>query len=69
MSYIFFYLFRFKDGNRIQMTEKITIHNGKKGGSILMIHSCDFSDMGLYKVEAHNYAGRCYGSAKLIVFG
>jgi hypothetical protein len=51
------------------MTEKITIHHGKKGGSILMIHSCDFSDMGLYKVEAHNYAGRCYGSAKLIVFG
>ena len=34
-----------------------------------MIHTCNFSDQGLYKVEAHNMAGRCSGSAKLSVFG
>ncbi|XP_052093757.1 muscle M-line assembly protein unc-89-like isoform X2 [Mytilus californianus] len=58
----------YKDGKRIQVTEKTTIHNGQKGGSLLMIHTCDFSDQGLYKVEAHNMAGRCSGSAKLSVF-
>ena len=60
---------RFKDGKRVQMTDKTTIHTGKKGTSILMIHLCTFSDMGLYKVEAHNMYGRCSGSAKLNVFG
>ncbi|XP_076078871.1 uncharacterized protein LOC143048870 isoform X3 [Mytilus galloprovincialis] len=58
----------FKDGKRIQVTQKTTIHNGQKGGSLLMIHTCNFSDQGLYKVEAHNMAGRCSGSAKLSVF-
>ena len=64
-----FFSFRYKDGKRIQVTDKTTIHHGKKGGSLLMVHTCDFSDMGLYKVEAHNMAGRCSGSAKLTVFG
>ena len=61
---------RYKDGVDMQESHRVTIsHFREHHGYVLTIHDCQYDDIGLYKCEAHSWAGRSSSSAKLTVLG
>jgi len=60
---------RYKDGLEMHDSERVQTQVSKKGHAQLVIMNATYRDTGLYRCEAHNFAGRSQVMANVRVRG